>query len=213
MQLIDFILHVDEHLSAVIAQYGEFTYAFLFLIVFCETGFVVTPILPGDSLLFAAGTFAALGPLDPLLLIILLSAAAILGDAVNYAAGHVLGRTVFARGGRIFRKEYLDKTEAFYARHGKKTIILARFVPIVRTFAPFVAGVGGMRYAEFAAYNIVGGILWVVPFVLGGYFFGNFPLVRENFEWVILGIIFVSLLPGVHGWWRHRNAKSDAHAT
>lgn len=207
MQLIDFILHIDEHLSAIIVQYGALTYGILFLIVFCETGLVVMPLLPGDSLLFAAGTFAATGSLDPVIVILLLSAAAILGDAVNYSTGRYFGPKAFARGGRIFKKEYLDRTQAFYVRHGKKTIILARFVPIVRTFAPFVAGVGGMPYTEFAVFNVVGAILWVVPFVAGGYLFGNIPIVRENFEIMILAIIGISLLPGVHGWWKHQKSK------
>lgn len=207
MQLIDFILHIDEHLSAIIAQYGSLTYGFLFLVVFCETGLVVMPFLPGDSLLFAAGTFAAMGSLDPVVLIALLSAAAILGDAVNYSAGHFFGPKAFARGGCVFKQEYLDRTQEFYKRHGKKTIILARFVPIVRTFAPFIAGVGGMPYYEFAMYNVVGAILWVVPFVAGGYLFGNIPVVRENVGIVILGIIVVSLLPGLHEWWRSKKTR------
>ena len=207
MQLIDFILHIDDHLSAIIAQYGTLTYGFLFLIVFCETGLVVMPFLPGDSLLFAAGTFAATGSLDPVILVLLLTIAAILGDAVNYAVGRSLGLKVFTSGSRIFKKEYLDRTQEFYKRHGKKTIILARFVPIVRTFAPFVAGVGGMSYSEFALYNITGGILWVLPFVTGGYLFGNIPIVRENFEIVILGIIALSLLPGLYEWWKHRTTR------
>ncbi|OGJ64652.1 hypothetical protein A3C37_00235 [Candidatus Peribacteria bacterium RIFCSPHIGHO2_02_FULL_53_20] len=211
MQLIDFILNIDEHLSAIITQYGPLTYGFLFLIIFCETGLVVMPFLPGDSLLFAAGTFAAMGSLDPGILIGLLTAAAILGDAVNYSAGHFLGPKAFARGGCIFKKEYLDRTQEFYKRHGKKTIILARFVPIVRTFAPFIAGVGGMPYTEFAMYNVIGGILWVIPFVGGGYLFGNIPVVRENFELVVLAIIVVSLLPGLHEWWRHRRATGNGH--
>ncbi|TSC99905.1 MAG: membrane-associated protein [Candidatus Peregrinibacteria bacterium Greene1014_49] len=211
MQLIDFILHIDDYLSVTITQYGSLTYGFLFLVIFCETGLVVMPFLPGDSLLFAAGTFAATGSLDPVILIVLLTAAAILGDAVNYSTGRFFGPKAFARGGRIFKQEYLHKTQAFYKRHGKKTIILARFVPIVRTFAPFVAGVGGMPYSEFAFYNIAGGILWVMPFVGGGYLFGNIPVVRENFELVILAIIVVSLLPGLHEWWKHRRATGNGH--
>lgn len=213
MQLIDFILHIDEHLNAIIAQYGALTYGFLFLIIFCETGLVVMPFLPGDSLLFAAGAFAATEALHPGILMVLLTAAAILGDAVNYAAGHFFGPKAFARGGCVLKKEYLDRTRAFYERHGKKTIILARFVPIVRTFAPFIAGVGGMPYYAFAVFNIVGAILWVVPFVGGGYFFGNIPVVRENFSLVIFGIIAVSLLPGLHEWWKHRDARRKERNT
>jgi membrane-associated protein len=203
--LIDLFLHLDTHLNAVIQDYGTWTYLLLFLIVFCETGLVVTPILPGDSLLFAAGAFAASGSLDVKWLVILLSIAAVAGDAVNYAIGHFMGPKVFSRpDSRFLKKEYLDRTHQFYEKYGGKTIIIARFVPIVRTFAPFVAGVGSMTYAKFASYNILGGILWVAVCVLAGYAFGNIPIVKQNFTLVILGIIFVSLLPGLIEFLRQR---------
>ena len=204
--LFDFIVHIDEHLRNIIAQYGVLTYGILFLIIFCETGLVVTPFLPGDSLLFAAGTFAALGSLQVDILIVLLTLAAIVGDAVNFSVGHFIGPKAFNRGGYILKREYLDRTRAFYDRHGGKTIIIARFVPIVRTFAPFIAGVGGMPYWKFALYNVMGAVLWVVPLTLGGYLFGNIPVIQENFEVVIFAIITVSLMPIVLEWlkhWRH----------
>ncbi len=194
-QAIDFFLHLDQHLAEIIARYGVWTNLILFLIVFAETGLVVTPFLPGDSLLFAAGTFAALGSLDPGLLILLLSAAAILGDTVNYWIGAFVGPRAFTGEIRWLKKEYLDRTHAFYEKHGGKTIILARFLPIVRTFAPFVAGVGAMNYSRFLLYNVVGGVVWVTLFVLAGYFFGNLPAVRQNFTYVILAIIVLSVLP------------------
>jgi membrane-associated protein len=193
--IIDFFLHLDQHLSQAISQYGGWTHLLLFLIVFCETGLVVTPFLPGDSLLFAAGTFAALGALDLRLIILLLVVAAILGDTVNYWIGAYVGPRAFSGNMRFLKEEYLDRTRAFYEKHGGKTIIMARFVPIIRTFAPFVAGVGAMSYPRFITYNVVGAILWVVLFVLGGYFFGNIRVVRENFTLVILAIIGISLLP------------------
>lgn len=192
---IDFFLHLDRHLSQVISEYGVWTHLILFLIVFCETGLVVTPFLPGDSLLFAAGTFAALGALDVHLVIVLLIIAAIVGDTVNYWVGAYIGPRAFGGNVRFLRKEYLDRTHAFYEKHGGKTIILARFVPIIRTFAPFVAGVGAMSYPKFLTYNVVGAVLWVGLFVLGGYFFGNIPTVRQNFTLVILAIILISVLP------------------
>jgi membrane-associated protein len=192
---VDFFLHLDKHLAEIIAQYGVWTNLILFLVVFCETGLVITPFLPGDSLLFAAGTFAALGSLDPGLLIVLLSVAAILGDTVNYWVGSYIGPRAFTGEIKWLKKEYLDRTHAFYERHGGKTIILARFVPIIRTFAPFVAGVGAMTYSRFLLYNVVGGIVWVTLFVLAGYFFGNLPVVRQNFTYVILAIIALSVMP------------------
>ena len=195
--LIDFVLHMDEHLATIISQYGTWTYAILFLIIFMETGFVVTPFLPGDSLLFAAGSFAALGSLNPWVIFGLLTVSAILGDTVNYWVGHYIGDRAFSGNIRWLKKEYLDKTQAFYAKHGGKTIILARFVPIIRTFAPFVAGVGKMSYGYFITYNVVGGILWVAIFTFMGFFFGNLPFVQKNFELVIFAIIFISLLPPV----------------
>jgi membrane-associated protein len=193
--LIDLFLHLDQHLSEVISRYGVWTHLILFLIVFAETGLVVTPFLPGDSLLFAAGTFAALGSLDLGLLVVLLIGAAIIGDTVNYWVGAWIGPRAFSGNIRLLRKDYLDRTHAFYEKHGGKTIILARFVPIIRTFAPFVAGVGAMSYPRFLTYNIVGAVLWVGLFVPAGYFFGNIPTVRKNFTLVILAIIAISVLP------------------
>ncbi|CAG1065780.1 Protein DedA [uncultured bacterium] len=195
---IEIFLHLDTHLSAVIQAYGGWTYLILLLIIFCETGLVVTPILPGDSLLFAIGSFAALGALELEYLLVGLTIAAILGDSVNYAIGHYMGPKVFTKkDSRIFRKEYLDKTHRFYEKYGAKTIIFARFVPIVRTFAPFVAGIGAMSYGKFLTYNIVGGAAWIFLFVLGGYFFGGLPIVKQNFTLVILAIIALSVMPGV----------------
>ena len=193
--IIDLFLHLDDHLSQVISQYGVWTNLILFLIVFAETGLVVTPFLPGDSLLFAAGTFAALGALDIRVLLVLLMIAAIIGDTVNYWVGAWIGPRAFSGRVRWLRKDYLDRTHAFYEKHGGKTIILARFVPIIRTFAPFVAGVGAMSYGKFLLYNVVGAVLWVGLFVLGGFFFGNIPVVRENFTIVILAIIAISVMP------------------
>lgn len=193
--VIDLFLHLDQHLSRVIADYGVWTYLILFLIIFAETGLVITPFLPGDSLLFAAGTFAALGSLDLWLLVVLLVGAAILGDTVNYWVGAWIGPRAFSGNLKFLRKDYLDRTHAFYEKHGGKTVILARFVPIIRTFAPFVAGVGAMSYPKFLTYNIVGAVLWVGLFVPAGYFFGNIPAVRENFTLVIFAIIGLSVLP------------------
>jgi membrane-associated protein len=193
--VIDLFLHLDQHLSRIIADYGVWTHLILFLIVFAETGLVVTPFLPGDSLLFAAGTFAALGSLDLWLLVVLLIAAAILGDTVNYWVGAWVGPRAFSGNVKFLRKDYLDRTHAFYEKHGGKTVILARFVPIIRTFAPFVAGVGAMSYPKFIMYNVVGAVLWVGLFVPAGYFFGNIPTVRKNFTLVILAIIALSVVP------------------
>lgn len=202
---IDLFLHLDTHLQAVIQDYGMWTYLILFLIIFCETGLVVAPILPGDSLLFAAGTFAASGALDPVWLFALLSVAAVGGDAVNYAIGHFMGPKVFQQeNSRFLKKEYLDRTHQFYEKYGGKTIIIARFVPIVRTFAPFVAGVGSMTYWRFASYNIIGGIAWIAICLFSGYAFGNIPVVKENFTLVILAIIFISILPGLIEFMRQR---------
>lgn len=197
--LIDFILHIDRHLADIIARYGTWTYAILVAIVFCETGLVVTPLLPGDSLLFAAGTFAALGSLDPVLLCVLLYAAVLAGDNVNYWIGRWIGPRAFSGEWRFFRKEYLERTSEFFTRHGGKTVILARFIPIVRTFTPFVAGIGAMTYPRFLAYSLGGGALWVTMFVWAGYFFGNLRIVRENFSLVVLAIILLSVLPIVIG--------------
>jgi len=207
-QFVDLFLHLDEHMKVVIQNYGAWTYAILFLIIFCETGLVVTPFLPGDSLLFAAGTFAAIGDLNIAFIFLLLSIAAILGDAVNYWIGFLMGPKVFRREKSLFfKKAYLDKTQAFYEKYGGKTIILARFVPIVRTFAPFVAGIGRMKYRIFFAYNIVGALLWVGVCAFSGYIFGNIPIVQKNFEIAILGIIFVSVLPMAFEFWKHRSEQ------
>lgn len=204
-QFIDYFLHLDVHLAELIRNYGTWTYAILFAIVFVETGLVVMPLLPGDSLLFAAGTFAALGSLDPWFLCALLIVAAILGDTVNYWVGSMVGPRAFSGKVRFLKPAYLERTQAFFAKHGGKAIIFARFVPIVRTFAPFVAGVGTMSYPRFLAYNVAGAVVWVILLVGAGYFFGNIPVVRENFELVIFGIIGVSVLPMVIEWIRSRN--------
>ena len=205
--IVDFILHIDVHLAELVAQYGIWIYAILFLILFCETGLVVTPFLPGDSLLFVAGALAALpgNDLNVHLLVALLVVAAVLGDALNYTIGRLFGEKLFSNpNSRIFRRSYLDKTHAFYERHGGKTIILARFVPIVRTFAPFVAGMGHMSYRHFALFNISGALAWVLLFSYAGYLFGDLPVVQENLKLLIVAIIVVSILPGIIEIWRHR---------
>ncbi|GIZ65801.1 DedA family protein [Aquipseudomonas alcaligenes] len=205
--VIDFILHIDRHLAELTAAYGPWIYGILFLIIFCETGLVVTPFLPGDSLLFVAGAIATQDAMNIHLMVILLIIAAILGDAVNYSIGRFFGVRLFANpDSKIFRRRHLEITQTFYARHGGKTIILARFVPIVRTFAPFVAGMGHMPYRRFAAYNVVGAIAWVTLFSYAGYFFGNLPMVQSNLHYLIVAIIFVSILPGVIEILRHRRA-------
>jgi membrane-associated protein len=196
--LIDLFLHLDKHLSQIIQNYGVWTYLLLFLVIFMETGFVVTPFLPGDSLLFAAGTFAspALGSsLNIFLLWALLCTAAILGDTINYWIGHFVGPKAFSGEVRFLKVEYLDRTHEFYEKHGGKTIIIARFIPIIRTFAPFVAGIGAMNYGRFITYNVVGGVVWVTIFTFGGYYFGNLPFVKENFSLVVIAIIFISVVP------------------
>ncbi len=206
-QLFDIVLHLNRHLDQLVADYGVWVYGLMFLIVFCETGLVVTPFLPGDSLLFAAGALAASGRMNIGLLIGLLTLAAIVGDSVNYWIGRTTGEGLQHRYPRLIRREHLDKTHAFFERYGGKTIIIARFVPIVRTFAPFVAGAGHMTYVRFMTFNVVGGILWVVVCSLAGYFFGNLKIVQENFSLVILGIIVVSMLPAVFEFlreWRRR---------
>ena len=210
MELIDFILHVDRHLTEFVAANGTWVYALLFLIIFVETGFVVMPLLPGDSLLFAAGAIAATGAMDPAVLCLLLFVAAALGDTVNYHIGHYIGPKVFEHENRFIKREYLLQTRAFFERHGGKTIIIARFMPIIRTFAPFVAGVGAMQYRRFLAFNLVGAALWVVSFVVLGYYFGNLPVVKENFTLVIFAIIGISVMPGVIAWVRHKlDARSQ----
>ena len=191
----DVFLHLDKYLASIISQYGVITYFLLFLVVFMETGFVVTPFLPGDSLLFAAGALSATSSLSVWVVYFLLLAAAVGGDTVNYWIGHYLGPVAFEKYPKVFKIKYLDKTHAFYAKYGNKTIVLARFVPIVRTFAPFVAGVAKMTYPHFIMYNIVGGFLWVSFFVWGGFFFGNLPFVQKNFHYVVLGIILLSITP------------------
>jgi membrane-associated protein len=211
--IIDLFLHLDEHLNAIIKDYGVWTYGLLFLVIFMETGFVVTPFLPGDSLLFAAGSFAALGSLNVLLLYLLLFVAAVLGDTVNYWIGNKIGPRAFEQDIRFLKKEFLDKTQRFYDKHGGKTIVLARFVPIVRTFAPFVAGVGTMSYGRFVTYNVLGAFLWTTIFIFGGFFFGNIPIVKQNFEFVILAIILLSVLPMVIEFLRartHRDQTTEA---
>lgn len=205
--LIEIFLHLDKVLGEIISQYGTLTYLLLFLVIFMETGLVVTPFLPGDSLIFAAGTFAspALGsPLNIWVLWVLLCAAAILGDTVNYWIGHYIGPRAFSGEVRFLKKEYLDRTHAFYEKHGGKTIILARFVPIVRTFAPFVAGVGAMTYSHFITYNVVGGIAWVTLFLWMGYFFGRLPFVQDNFSLIVIAIILISVMPAVYEFVRAR---------
>jgi membrane-associated protein len=194
-QALDFFLHLDKHLTEITTQYGTGTYLILFLIVFCETGLVITPFLPGDSLLFAAGAIAGLGGLDIRILAPLFVLAAFLGDNVNYFIGSRIGRRAFSGELRFVKREYLTRTERFYERHGGRTVIMARFVPIVRTFAPFVAGIGHMAYPRFIGYSIVGSLLWVGLFAVGGYFFGNLPAVKQNFSFVVLAIIAVSTAP------------------
>ena len=198
--LVDFVLHIDTHLAALVATYGIWIYALLFLIVFCETGLVVTPFLPGDSLLFVAGALAALpgNPMNVHLIVGVLIVAAVFGDASNYIIGRFFGEKMFSNpNSKVFKQSYLEKTHKFYEKHGGKTIILARFVPIVRTFAPFVAGMGHMSYRNFASFNVIGGVIWVVLFSYAGYFFGGMEIVQKNLELLIVLIIFVSILPGV----------------
>lgn len=207
--LIDFILHIDVHLGQLITTYGAVTYAILFGIIFIETGLVLTPFLPGDSLLFAAGAFAALGSLNIFILIPLLIVAAIAGDTANYWIGHFFGDRMIANPKIPINQEHIDKTQAFFAKHGGKTIILARFVPIIRTFAPFVAGVGRMHYGQFISYNIIGGVVWAALFTLAGYFFGNIPSVKENFSLVIMVIIVMSVAPMIFDFLRRKMKKKE----
>ncbi len=207
----DFFLHLDVHLAELTAQYGIWVYAILFVIIFCETGLVVTPFLPGDSLLFVAGALTSMpaNNLNIHLMALLMIIAAVLGDAVNYTIGQLFGKKLFSNpNSKIFRQKYLDKTHAFYEKHGGKTIILARFVPIVRTFAPFVAGMGRMTYRRFAMFNVVGGIAWGTIFTYAGFFFGGLDFVRRNMEILVLAIIFVSILPAVFEMWRNRKKSN-----
>lgn len=194
---IDLILHLDRYLDLIIRSFGWWTYLILFIVIFIETGLVVTPFLPGDSLLFAAGAFAAKGSFNVWLLFFLLWLAAVLGDTMNYWIGHYVGPRVFRENVRWLKREYLERTQAFYDKHGGKTIFLARFIPIIRTFAPFVAGIGNMRYGYFVTYNVVGGFVWTALFIFGGYFFGNLPFVKDNFSFIIIAIILISVLPAV----------------
>ena len=199
LMLVDFVLHMDKYLPTIIQALGIWTYLVLFFVIFMETGFVVTPFLPGDSLLFAAGAIAAVsnGGLNVITLYIVVAAAAVLGDTANYWIGHYIGPRAFSGKIRFLKKEYLDRTQAFYDKHGGKTILLARFVPIVRTFAPFVAGVGKMHYTYFISYNVFGGLFWTALFVFGGYFVGNLEFIKNNFSLVVILIILISILPGV----------------
>lgn len=208
MDLFSFILHFDEHLKNIINMFGSFSYVVLFLVVFAETGLVVTPFLPGDSLLFIAGTLAGSGLLNIWAVYLTLLIAAIVGDTVNYFLGHRFGTRVFTKEDSwLFNKNYLDKTRAFYEKHGKKTIILARFVPIIRTFAPFVAGVGQMHYSTFLAYNVIGAFIWVTSLTFAGYFFGGLPFIQKNFEFAVIGIVFVSLIPMLFEYTRHKRSS------
>jgi membrane-associated protein len=204
LQLVDFVLHLDVHLDELVTNYGPWIYAILFLIIFCETGLVVLPLLPGDSLLFAAGAVAASGRLDVVLLCLLLVTAGILGNALNYWVGRLAGVELQRRFPRLIKQHYLDRTRAYFERFGGKTVIIARFVPIVRTVAPFAAGVGQMTHLRYQVYNVTGSLLWVLLLVLAGYFFANVPIVKQNFSAVIIGIIVVSVLPAVVEFARER---------
>jgi len=210
---LNFILHLDVHLVEIFQQYGTLTYAILFLIIFCETGLVVTPFLPGDSLLFAAGALAAGSALQIKVLYVVLCAAPLLGDQVNYWFGRLLGNKLpFTEDARFLKKQYLDKTHAYYEKYGGKTVIIARFVPIVRTFAPFVAGLGRMNYLKFVSFSVVGALLWVSSFLLGGYFFGNIPFIKHNFTLTVMVIIAISLIPGLVEYVRHRRLSVGGDA-
>ncbi len=206
-RVVDYVMHLDTHLTALVDGYGVWAFAILFLIIFCETGLVVTPFLPGDSLLFAAGAVAATGALNVSVLIVLLIVAAILGDSVNYWIGSAFGARAFKEDARILKTDYLRRTQDFYSRYGGKTIVIARFVPIVRTYAPFVAGIARMHYPRFLRYNITGGILWIIVFVLGGYLFGNIPFVENNFGLLIIAVILLSVAPMVFEYARTRRAR------
>lgn len=208
---IDFFVHLDRHLFEMIQYFGGWSYFIVFLIIFCETGLVVTPVLPGDSLLFGLGTLAALGALEVEWLLVLLSIAAVTGNIANYAIGYFVGPKIFYKENvRFLNRDYLDRTHKFYEKHGGKTIVIARFLPIIRTFAPFVAGIGKMTYSRFFFYNILGSIAWVGVFILGGYYFGNLPVVKSNFTLVIFAIVFISMLPVVIEYFRHHFGSSQA---
>ncbi len=213
-KIVDLFLHLDQYLTNIISEYGTWTYLILFLVIFVETGLVVMPFLPGDSLLFAAGALAA-NPennLNVVLLMTLLFIAAFLGDTLNYTIGDYLGPKVFRRDYRFLKRKYLLQTQAFYEKHGGKTIIFARFIPIIRTFAPFVAGVGTMKYSRFISYNIIGGFIWVVAFTMIGFFFGNLPIVKKNFTLIIFAIIFISILPPIIEFIKHKFAKNSVNS-
>jgi membrane-associated protein len=220
-QAFDYFRHLDVHLADMLRQYGAWTYAILFLIIFCETGLVVTPFLPGDSLLFAAGAITAAANNQPgeqqalsiIILWLVLMVAAVLGDTVNYQIGRAVGLRVFKEDARVMKLEYLRRTEKFYAKYGGKTIILARFIPIVRTYAPFVAGASRMDYPRFLSFNVIGGVIWITAFLFAGYFFGNIPAVKHNFEYVVIGIILVSLVPPILEWLKHRREQAAAEPT
>ncbi|HEX7320318.1 MAG TPA: DedA family protein [bacterium] len=203
--IINFILHVDTYLLTLIQTYGNYVYVILFLVIFMETGLVLTPFLPGDSLLFIAGTFAAAGVLNVYVLFFILALAAVLGDTVNYWIGHFFGEKVFSR---FIKREHLDRTKSFFDRYGKKTIVIARFVPFVRTFAPFVAGVGRMNYFAFISYNVIGGVAWVALFVFAGFFFGNIPFVKNNLKFFVIAIILISLIPMLTEYIKHKRKKT-----
>lgn len=208
---IDLVLHLDQYLNLLVTNYGTWIYAILFLVIFCETGLVVTPFLPGDSLLFIAGAVCANGAMDPILLALLLMSAAILGDSTNYLIGRTTGERLFSRpNSKIFRRDYLERTHEFYDRHGGKTVTLARFLPIVRTFAPFVAGVGRMPYGRFVAFSVAGSILWVGGLVTLGFFFGNVPFIKQNLSLLVIGIILLSLLPMIIGFLHRRLRPAEA---
>lgn len=210
--LIDIFLHLDKHLADLSMQYGMWIYGILTLIVFCETGLVITPFLPGDSLLFAIGALCAGGTLNPLVIAPLLLIAAISGDNVNYALGRTIGNKAFSNPhSKVFRRSYLEKTQSFYTEYGTKTIVMARFIPIVRTFAPFVAGIGSMRYATFLTYSIAGGILWIVSLITAGYYFGTIEIVKKNFSIVVLAIIFISILPAIIEAIKQKRKNNQAH--
>ena len=206
-QILDLFLHLDKHLALIIHDYGAWTYLILFAVIFLETGVVITPFLPGDSLLFAAGALAATGGLDVWLLFLLLTSAAVAGDTLNYWIGQKAGPRAFSGQFRFLKREHLTRTQQFYEKHGGKTIFLARFIPIIRTFAPFVAGIGRMSYSKFLAYNLVGGVVWVAVCLFAGYGFGNLPVVKENFSLVLLGIVLVSVLPVAVEFLRHRRTQ------
>ncbi len=207
-QVLDFLIHIDKYVGLILQNYGPFAYIVLFLIIFLETGLVITPFLPGDSLVFVAGSFAASGALNILFLFFLLAFAAVAGDSVNYWIGSFFGEKVFAKS-IFFKKEYLEKTKAFYMKHGGKTIILARFIPLIRTFAPFVAGVGKMNYTRFLSFNVVGGIIWVALFAFGGYFFGAIPFVQDNLGWLVWVIVLSSLVPVIYEYIVHKLNKKN----